>query len=121
MMADEFSALLHELRCARGISAHQLAKQAGVDRSYVNRIEAGERLPSRHIAGILTQALNLTRADADRLMFAADLAPISLIQLGWDETLQAVADVLIDPFLPPQDLADFRDVIVTMARNWRRS
>src|SRR5215211_4091190 len=56
-----FGEVLRELRLARGVSQAAVASRAGIDRSYVNRLEAGERgAPAEAGTEALARALDLT-------------------------------------------------------------
>lgn len=81
-----FGALLRRLRTERGLSQNALSRAAGVDPSYVNRLErtgpdgngaapGARTLPSRPIITALALALDLSYAERDRFLYAAGLAP----------------------------------------------
>jgi transcriptional regulator with XRE-family HTH domain len=52
-----FSERLREMRRARGLSQHDLARSAGVDPAYVGRLERGERAPGIDLVERLARAL----------------------------------------------------------------
>ena len=54
---------LAELREARGVSSHQLAKEVGVTSQFVGRIESGERAPSLRVLQGLAAALEIDPAE----------------------------------------------------------
>lgn len=116
----EFGALLRQLRQARGISQAALATQAGLDRSYVNRLEAGERgAPAEGATEALAGALSLDAVETDHFFAAAGLLPRSLRTLGAaDPTLLLIARRLTDPQLPPAARTALRTTIETVARHW---
>jgi hypothetical protein len=69
----------------------------------------------------LASALQLTLEDQDRLLVSAGYAPATVALLGrWDTTLQAVADVLVDRRLSPEEMHNFRQVIELLAERWRQ-
>lgn len=70
-----FGVLLAGLRAATGWSQSMLAVEAGYDSSYVTRLEAGTRAPSRDTVGALAAVLGLDTQDTRRLYVAADLLP----------------------------------------------
>lgn len=115
-----FGQVLKELRLARGLSQAAVATRAGVDRSYVNRLEAGERAaPGQAAVEALAEALQLTDAEADRLLATAGLLPRSLQRLGaGDPTLLLLAQRLTDSRLSPAARAALRATITTLARHW---
>src|SRR5437016_1931218 len=98
---NRFGELLRQLRLARGSSQAAVAAAAGMDRSYVNRLEAGERgAPPLPAVEALATALALTDPEADRLLAAAGHLPRSLRALGpADPTLLLLAQRLTDPQL----------------------
>ncbi len=115
-----FGQVLKELRLGRGLSQAAVAARAGVDRSYVNRLEAGERAaPGPAAVEALAEALQLTDAEADRLLAAAGLLPRSLRRLGpADPTLLLLAQRLTDRNLSPAARAALRAAVTTIARHW---
>jgi transcriptional regulator with XRE-family HTH domain len=58
---------LAELREARGLSQHALAKAIGVTSQFVGRLESGERAPSLKVMEALASALKTDPADLMRL------------------------------------------------------
>src|SRR3954463_2103962 len=120
-MRDEFPALLRSFRERGGRSRNALAHEVGVDPSYLTRIEHGDREPPRqHIVEALTRALRLSIPERNRLLVAAGYAPLSVVQLGaWDDALQAVADVLNDIDLTPEERNEFRSVVRLISARWR--
>jgi len=120
-MREEFPSLLRSFREAAGRSRNNLAHEVGVDPSYLTRIEHGDREPPRqHIVEALARALRLALPDRNRLLVAAGYAPLSVVQLGsWDDALQAVADVLNDIRLSPEERNEFRSVVRLISARWR--
>ena len=122
-MREEFPSLLRSFREAAGRSRNNLAHEVGVDPSYLTRIEHGDREPPRqHIVEALARALRLSLPDRNRLLVSAGYAPLSVVQLGaWDDALQAVADVLNDLRLSPEERNEFRSVVRLISARWRGS
>jgi transcriptional regulator with XRE-family HTH domain len=107
---DAFGAMLRALRIERGLSQTGLGSSSGVGAAYVNRMERpGQRSrtgraigrvhPGRPVVLALAEGLGLSGSDADRLLFAAGLAP----ETDWqaraeaaEAALDAIRDVL-DP------------------------
>lgn len=120
-MREEFPTLLRSFRERAGRSRNNLAHEVGVDPSYLTRLEHADREPPRlHIVEALARALKLSVQDRNRLLVAAGYAPMSVVQLGtWDEALQAVADVLNDSQLTPQDREEYRAVVKVISARWR--
>ncbi len=51
---------IHRLRVAKGLTQEQLCERADIDRSYIQRIEAGTRTPSIEIVVRIQKGLNCT-------------------------------------------------------------
>lgn len=120
-MRDDFPTLLGSYRERAVRSRNALAHEAGVDPSYLTRIEHGDREPPRqHIIEGLARALRLTVPERNRLLVSAGYAPLSVMQYGsWDESLQSVIDVLNDFHLSPEERDEFRSVVRLIAERWR--
>ena len=125
-MGSPFGLLLRSLRVRVGLSQNQLARSAGVDPAYVNRLERAPAestaLPSRRVVLSLGEALDAGPVDVERLLVAAGLCPESISRLGnWDACLGDVASVLADRRLTPDDRAEFRELVRIVAARWRTS
>jgi transcriptional regulator with XRE-family HTH domain len=121
-----FGQLLRFLRIRAGLSQNQLARSAGVDPAYVNRLERAPvdstALPSRRVVKSLAEALDAGPVDAERMLVAAGLCPEAITQLGgWDACLGDVASVLADDRLSADDRAEFRELLRVVAARWRIS
>lgn len=119
-MRDDFPTILRSFRERSGQSRNALAHEVGVDPSYLTRVEHGDRTPPRcHIVEALARALRLSIPERNRLLVAAGYAPMSVVQLGsWDDALQAVADVLNDMHLSPDERDEFRSVVRLISQRW---
>ena len=117
-----FGPLVREYRVRVGLSQNQLARRAGIDPAYVNRLERSGPdggVPRRRVVLSLAAALELGPVDRERLLIAAGLCPESIARLGgWDPTLGLVAGVLADPRLGADDRADFRELLRIVAARW---
>ncbi len=120
-MTEDFASTLRRFRLRAGISQNALAKIVGINASYINRLEHGEReAPTRDIARALAQALHLCVEEVDRLLFAAGHVPPSLQKLGpADSTIAAVTRLLTNDRLSPEARADFRAIVETIAIRWQ--
>jgi transcriptional regulator with XRE-family HTH domain len=121
-----FGALLRSLRVRMGLSQNQLARMAGVDPAYVNRLErasaGSSSLPSRKVVLALADSLEAGPVDVERLLVAAGLCPESIIRLGgWDQSLGDIAAVLADARLTADDRAELRELLRIVAARWRSS
>gem|GEM_PF-1916839 len=71
-----FGELLSCLRLAVGMSQNARGLAAGVDASYINRLERGERsAPSREVIMALARVLDVTPVERDRLLWTAGYLP----------------------------------------------
>lgn len=122
-MEQSFAALLRTHREAAGQSQKDLAGAAGIDQSYVARLESGTRQPpDRTLVIALAGALGLSTADRQRLLHAAGHATDWSLALPPDDpTMLAIAAFLTDPALSAAARADFRRTIDLLIRRWQRS
>lgn len=120
-MDESFGGTLRRYRLRAGYSQNTLAQIVGINASYINRLESGEReAPTRDIAQALGRALSLVPEETDRLMFAAGHVPPTLQKLGpADTTVAAVTRLLTNDRLSPEARADFRAIVETMAIRWQ--
>jgi transcriptional regulator with XRE-family HTH domain len=119
-----FGSLLRALRIRAGFSQNQLARRAGVDPAYVNRLErasaSSSSLPSRKVVLALADSLEAGPVDVERLLVAAGLCPESIVRLGgWDQSLGDIAAVLGDDRLTSDDRAELRELLRIVAARWR--
>jgi len=116
--AAPFADLLRGFRERLGWSQTALGARAGVNASYINRLESG--VPTAEVVRALAAGLGLSPEETDRLLWSAGCLPASLQALTpGDPTLLAVARLLGDRRLSPEARADFRACVEVMARRWR--
>jgi transcriptional regulator with XRE-family HTH domain len=121
-VTTSFAEVLAELRSARGLSQSRLAHEAGFDHSYISRLEAGKREPSRETVLALAQVLELDAANLDRLLVAAGFRPLDDSNLFADEPAIAEAVRLLrDPRVPEAMRANFREVMTLLVKQWGAS
>lgn len=85
----KFGAMLSMYREQCNFSVHELARMVGCDSSYISRLQAGQRMPSRRIVLRCAQALGLNTIETNSLLIAAGYAPPVLIQYGtWSQDLE---------------------------------
>ena len=100
MTAETFATALRRLRIERGLSQNALAKLAGIDPAYINRLErvgAVSGTIGRPIVLALATALDLSNVERDQLLYAAGLAPERDYQALYEDAeaaLQAVRAAL---------------------------
>ena len=110
--ADGFGVMLRTLRERAGLSQSALARLAGLDPSFINRLESGRRGAERPIADALVVALNLPAREADRLLAAGGFLPPSLEKVGLDDpTLQMVVEFLTTEPLGAAERAAFHRAV----------
>lgn len=125
-MATPFGTLLRTFRVRAGFSQNLLARRAEIDPAYVNRLERAAddstSLPRRKVVLAMAAVMDLGPVDTDRLLVACGLCPRAVERLGtWEPSLGLVAQVLADPRLSADDLAEFREFIRIAAGRWRAS
>jgi transcriptional regulator with XRE-family HTH domain len=59
-LSKAFASVLRDLREQSGFTQEQLAHVAGVDRTFVGRLESGKRQPSLAVVFAIAQALDQT-------------------------------------------------------------
>ena len=117
---EPFGEALRSVRVRLDLSQGQLANKVGLDRSYINRLEAGERgAPSAHAIVAMASALNLDDLDTDRLLLAGGLPVKALVEVGLDDpTLLALARRLTDTRLSPASRSALRSAIDSLLTHW---
>jgi transcriptional regulator with XRE-family HTH domain len=117
---ERFGDALRSVRVRLNLSQGQLAQKVGLDRSYINRLEAGERgAPSANAIVAMASALDLDELDTDRLLISAGLPVKALVDLGLDDpTLLALARRLTDPRLSPISRAALRATVDALLIHW---
>jgi len=87
-----------KFRTRRGLSQNALARRAGVDPAYVNRIERFTQRPGTAILQSLIAELGLTRLEGDYLRVCAGYAPDALKLLSDAQAMRIIR--LIDSIGP---------------------
>lgn len=100
MSADTFGALLKQVRTERGFSQSRLADEAGADHSYVSRLEAGHRQPSRDMLMRVCEVLRCNADEREALFHAAGFVVGNEAVVMRDQLLHDLGDVLHDRTLP---------------------
>lgn len=72
---SDFATTLRDLRTLRRLSQSRLARWAGVDHSYVSRLESRDRAPTREMVETLAGAMDLTGAERSALLMAGGFLP----------------------------------------------
>lgn len=122
--AVQFGQTLARLRAAQRLSQNQLAGRAGLNHSYISRLESGGRGdPSREVVEQCVTALGLepTGAEADELRMSAGYLPADPAHLLAGNTdLAAIARLLDNPRLPEPSRATLRRFLATLVEEYSR-
>jgi UTP--glucose-1-phosphate uridylyltransferase len=78
---NTFGQLLRSARETANFSRAELGRRAGLEQSYLYRLETGERLPSKEMVLSLSAALKVDPATTNRWLNAAGLAGIALMNV----------------------------------------
>jgi UTP--glucose-1-phosphate uridylyltransferase len=73
--------LLQAAREAAGLSRSALARHAGLDTSYIYRIEVGDRRPSRESILAVSEVVGAGSEEINRWLVAASYAPLPLLSM----------------------------------------
>jgi transcriptional regulator with XRE-family HTH domain len=120
--------LLKRYREQAELSQSELATGAGLSASTISRVESGERGPlgKRKQVLALARALELSQADTDMLLSAADLAPSAAPELALhprDETLYRIAQELealrTSPEITPSQVRFVEETLLLVLRGAR--
>ena len=76
MTSKEFGHLLKHVRLMQRLSQSGLARRSNVDASYINRLESGQRKPSRETLLALADALGISDIDLDAWLLVSGYAPM---------------------------------------------
>ncbi len=122
--AVRFGQTLTRLRTAQRLSQNQLAQRAGLNHSYISRLESGGRGdPSRTVVEQFVGALGLDAAgrDADDLRMAAGFLPVDPSHLLTGETsLARLSALLDDQRLPDSSRATLRRILALLVEEYAR-
>ena len=118
-----FGATLRRFRERAGLSQNALAQRAGVNASYINRLESGDRRrPTEQVCAAIGRTMHLTIAELDELLLSAGYAPLWLRLAGTaDPTVNALASLLTDDAISDGALLDARAVIETVITRFRQA
>jgi transcriptional regulator with XRE-family HTH domain len=122
--AVRFGQMLTRLRTAQRLSQNQLAQRAGLNHSYISRLESGGRGdPSRTVVEQFVGALGLDPSgrEADELRMAAGFLPVDPAHLLTGETaLAKLAALLEDTRMPDASRATLRRILGLLVEEYAR-
>ena len=122
--AVRFGQMLTRLRTAQRLSQNQLAQRAGLNHSYISRLESGGRGdPSRTVVEQFVGALGLDPSgrEADDLRMAAGFLPVDPAHLLTGETaLAKLAALLENTQLPDASRATLRRILGLLVEEYGR-
>lgn len=122
--AVAFGQTLARLRGAQRLSQNQLAQRAGLNHSYISRLESGGRGdPSREVVEQCVSALGLdvSGRDADDLRMSAGYLPADPTHLLTGNTdLATLAGLLDDPRLPEASRTTLRRLLGLLTEEYER-
>ncbi len=122
--AVQFGQTLARLRGAQRLSQNQLAQRAGLNHSYISRLESGGRgEPSRSVVEQFVTALALDPAghDADDLRMSAGFLPVNSVHLlAGEADLAALATLLDDSHLPEASRVTLRRLLALLVEEYER-
>ncbi len=122
--AVRFGVALARMRTSQRLSQNQLAQRAGLNHSYISRLESGGRGdPSRAVVEQFVEALSLdpTGREADDLRMAAGFLPIDAAHLLTGETsLAKLAGLLEDERVPEASRATLRRMLTLLVEEYER-
>lgn len=98
---------LKRSRTGRGMSQKRLGLVAGLDHSYVCKLEAGERMPRRETVDALARALACSQTGRFALLTAAGFCA----ELEIDPSLQALNEYLLHLARHPAERERIRQAI----------
>ena len=121
MTANTFARCLMDMRGIARMSQSRLSDIAGFDRSYVSRLELGQRLPSRDAVLRLSAAMQLSADNRDRLLLAAGYMPLDVRNLIDSEpVIGDLVALLEDRMVTDEVRDDVRTAIAVVIRQARR-
>lgn len=120
-MHNTFARCLMEMRGISRMSQDRLAGLTGYDRSYITRLELGQRVPSRDAVLRLAEAMQISEANRNKMLVAAGYAPSDEKDLPErDPVVDALVALLADPMVTNEVRDDVRNMVATLVRQARR-
>lgn len=120
MITMTFGHALKVYRETARTSMSQLAIDAGLNHSYISRLEAGHRTPTRASVHLLANALGLGPDARDHLLSLAGFMPVaSRNVLRHEPLLGDLLDLLSDDTIPHDSRANVRAMLRLLADQLR--
>lgn len=110
---DTFGAKVEEHRERLGMLQKELAERSGLSKSHLNRIEKGTR-KRPHVKKVLRmiEELRLTRGEAKELCELADLSPLVLENINFEEEWRGFTVVKVEDDEPEEEEDQARGVSI---------
>jgi transcriptional regulator with XRE-family HTH domain len=109
MKVKPFSELLKHYRELHGISQSKLGELAGLDHSYISKLESNHRNPDRSAVDKVARALNLSEVSTDKLLAGAGFLPRNANNLLETPELRYLSDLMM--VMPEPLRADVRAML----------
>ena len=118
--SDNFQSQLQFFRQRTGRSRNSVAYEAGIDPSYLTRIERNERgSPRTYIVEAIIRVLDLTNQEKNQLRVAGNIAPTPMA-MGWRPVFQAVLEVE-NSSLSLEEIAEYEKIILVISKLYSRN
>lgn len=95
-----FGTVLRDVLAAHRLSQSRAAEMADYDHSYISRLVAGSRAPTRELVDRIVMYCGFSDDEARRLYEAAGFVPSGMVVSPLDPELQAAAETLNDESIP---------------------
>ena len=106
-------------RAAYRVSQQAAAEGSQYDKSFISRLESGERKPSRDVILRLAEGIGLSADDTDKLLLSASFAPVQVKSLLRHPELAQVDDLMSAATPDARERASktIQDVIAVLSMN----
>ena len=90
----EFSERMKMVRLEKNITQSQIAEGSSFDKSFISRLESGERKPTRDGIMYIAESMGLTADETDELLMSAHFMPIQPSSLLHEPKLVQINDLI---------------------------
>ena len=102
----EFAEKMKFIRTQKGVSQGFVARGSSYDKSFICRLEKGERQPNRSQIVYISEAMGLNAEETDSLLMAAGFMPVQANSLLKDPKLAHLDDLLM---VSPEPVREFAE------------